>query len=131
MVRQAVAPSHISLWQRFVKRIAASDTELDAEDLREASAQAGATPVKACGQGDKVSISGRLTSVCYMPRCNMPTLEAELFDGTGRVSLVWLGRRRIVGITPGQSVTVYGRVATRNDQPVIYNPYYTLEPDFL
>jgi len=38
-------------------------------------------------------------------------LEAEVDDGTGTASLVWLGRRRIGGIEPGARVTAEGRYA--------------------
>ena len=106
----------------------ASDRELDAEHLQQASARAGATPVCDCPRGDKATVSGRLTSVVYTPRTNLPTLEAELFDGSGTVTLVWLGRRRIPGIEPGRSLTAEGRLAVRDDRKVIYNPRYDLEP---
>jgi hypothetical protein len=65
--------------------------------------------------------------VVYTPRTNLPTLEADLFDGTDVVTLVWLGRRHIAGIEPGRMLTVRGRVAVRDDRKVIYNPYYELE----
>lgn len=114
--------------RRLLRRLVASDSELDAEDLQEASARAGSTPVQDCTQGGRVTVSGRLTSVVYTPRTNLPTLEAELFDGTGTVTLVWLGRRRIPGIEPGRSLSAEGRLAVRDDRKVIYNPRYTLEP---
>ena len=115
--------------RRLFRRLVASDSELDAEDLQEASARIGATPVDECARGGRVTVSGRLTSVVYTPRTNLPTLEAELFDGTGTVTLVWLGRRRIPGIEPGRSLSAEGRLAVRDDRKVIYNPRYTLEPN--
>jgi hypothetical protein len=114
--------------RRIFRRLVASDSELDAEELQEASARAGATPVPRCSRGEKVTISGRLISVMYCPRTNLPTLEAELFDGSGSVTLVWLGRRRIPGIEPGRSLSAEGRLAIRDDRKVIYNPHYALEP---
>jgi hypothetical protein len=69
-----------------------------------------------------------LTSVRYTPRTNQPTLEAELFDGTGSITLVFLGRRRIAGIEPGRSLSAEGRLALRDGRKVIFNPFYTLEP---
>jgi hypothetical protein len=113
---------------RRLKRLVAPTDELDAEELQLASKEAGAHRVCDCGQGREVTVSGRLTSVVYTPRTNLPTLEAELFDGSGAVTLVWLGRRRIVGIEPGRTVTAHGRVAVRDDRKVIYNPIYELEP---
>ena len=77
--------------------------------------------------GGSVSISGRLRTVVYTPRTTLPTLEADLYDGSGVVTLVWLGRRHIAGIEPGRQLTVRGRMAMRGDRKVIYNPYYELE----
>lgn len=114
--------------RRLFRRLVASDSELDAADLQQASARAGATPVVECPRGQRVTVSGRLTSVVYTPRTNLPTLEAELFDGSGTVTLVWLGRRRIPGIEPGRSLSAEGRLAVRDDRKVIYNPRYSLEP---
>lgn len=114
--------------RRMLRRFVASDSELDAENLQQASARAGATPVQACTRGGRVTVSGRLVSVVYTPRTNLPTLEAELFDGSGTVTLVWLGRRRIPGIEPGRSLSAEGRIAVRDDRKVLYNPRYTLEP---
>jgi len=114
--------------RRLLRRLVATDSELDAEDLQQASARNGAMPVVECPRGKRVTVSGRLTAVVYTPRTNLPTLEAELFDGSGTVTLVWLGRRRIPGIEPGRSLRAEGRVAVRDDRKVIYNPRYTLEP---
>jgi hypothetical protein len=63
----------------------------------------------------------------YTPKTNLPTLEAELFDGSGTVTLVWLGRRRIVGIEPGRRLSASGRLAVQGERKVIYNPFYELE----
>jgi hypothetical protein len=109
------------------RRFTASDQELDAEDLQRASEKAGATSVCDCSRGRSVTVSGRLRSVVYTPKTNLPTLEAELFDGSGAVTLVWLGRRRIVGIEPGRSLRATGRLAVDGDRKLIYNPFYELE----
>jgi hypothetical protein len=112
----------------LLRRVVASEQELDAEDLQRATEQAGATPMCDCPRGRAVRISGRLRSVVYTPRTTLPTLEAELFDGSGTVLLVWLGRRRITGVEPGRVLTASGRIALRGDQKIIYNPFYELEP---
>ncbi|HEY0531497.1 MAG TPA: OB-fold nucleic acid binding domain-containing protein, partial [Actinoplanes sp.] len=66
-------------------------------------------------------------TVAYTPRTNLPTLEADLWDGSDVVTLVFLGRRSIAGIEPGRQLTARGRIASRDDRKVIYNPYYELE----
>lgn len=113
--------------RRFLRRLAASEAELDAEELQEGSARSGCTPAWRCARGQLVTVNGRLRTVVYTPRTNLPTLEADLFDGSDRVTLVWLGRRHIAGIEPGRMMMVRGRVAVRDDHKVIYNPYYELE----
>ena len=57
----------------------------------------------------------------------LPTLEADLYDGSDVVTLVFLGRRSIAGIEPGRQLTAKGRIAIRDGRKVIYNPYYELE----
>ena len=69
---------------------------------------------------------GRLRSVELSPKDAAATLEAELFDGTDDVTLIWVGRRRIPGIEPGRKIKVRGRMAIRNGRKVLYNPYYEL-----
>ncbi len=55
-------------------------------------------------------------------------MEAELFDGSGRILLVWLGRRRIRGVDPGRAIVVHGRITCTLDRPAIFNPRYELRP---
>jgi hypothetical protein len=57
----------------------------------------------------------------------VPALEAELWDGSGLITLVWLGRRRIAGIEPGRSVKVTGRVGAQDKLRVMFNPRYELK----
>ena len=117
----------ISGLRRFFERLTASEEELQAEELQRDSARCGATPAGQCTRGQVVSVSGRLRTVAYTPRTNLPTLEADLYDGSDVVTLVFLGRRSIAGIEPGRQLTVKGRIAIRDDRKVIYNPYYELE----
>jgi hypothetical protein len=111
---------------RTLQRLTADDQTIDAEELRAESASAGCEPVVSCRKGAVVTVTGRLKSVVYTPRETVPTLEAELFDGSGSVTLVWLGRRRIPGIEPGRTVTARGRFAAFDGKRVIYNPWYEL-----
>ena len=114
--------------RRFLQRLTATEEELDAAELQRESAQCGSVPAGQCRQGEVASVSGRLRTVAYTPRTNLPTLEADLYDGSDVVTLVWLGRRHIAGIEPGRQLTARGRIAIRDDRKVIYNPYYELEP---
>ncbi|MGC5029716.1 OB-fold nucleic acid binding domain-containing protein [Micromonospora sp. DT229] len=114
--------------RRMLRRLTASEAEIEAQLLRQESARCGGVPVTQCVRGQLVSVAGRLRTVVYTPRTNQPALEADLYDGSDVVTLVWLGRRHITGIEPGRHLTARGRVALRDDRKVIYNPYYELEP---
>jgi hypothetical protein len=111
----------------LMRRLTASEEELDAEELRAETAKAGCRPAQLVQRGELVTVTGRLRTVVYTPRTNLPTLEADLYDGSDVVTLVWLGRRQIAGIEPGRALTARGRVAIRDRRKVIYNPYYDLE----
>jgi hypothetical protein len=113
--------------RRFFERLTASEQELEAEELQRDVAKSGAIPAGQCQRGQVVSVSGRLRTVAYTPRTNLPTLEADLYDGSDVVTLVFLGRRSIPGIEPGRQLTARGRIAIRDERKVIYNPYYELE----
>ncbi|MBG0559995.1 OB-fold nucleic acid binding domain-containing protein [Actinoplanes aureus] len=113
--------------RRLLDRLTATEEELDARELQRDSAKCGAVPAEQCQRGQVVSVSGRLRTVAYTPRTNLPTLEADLYDGSDVVTLVFLGRRSIAGIEPGRQLTARGRIAIRDDRKVIYNPYYELE----
>jgi RecJ-like exonuclease len=113
--------------RRVLRRVTASDADLDAEQLQREAQECGSTPIKEAQRGQLVSVTGRLRTVVFTPQTNLPTLEAELFDGSDLVTLVWLGRRAIAGIQPGRTMTVKGRIAIRDERKVIYNPYYELD----
>jgi hypothetical protein len=116
-----------SPFRKFLRRLVATEAELDAEELKRSSTASGCTPACDVKRGQLVSVTGRLRTVVYTPRTNLPTLEAELWDGSDVVTLVWLGRRHIAGIEPGRQLTVRGRISIRDERKVIYNPYYELE----
>lgn len=105
-----------------------SRSDSEADDLQADSVDAGATPIKTCERGDKVTACGILRSVVIRPRAGVPALEAELYDGSGTLSLVWLGRRRISGIEVGRSLVVEGRLTCEGDQSTLFNPRYRLRP---
>ena len=111
---------------KALHRLTADDQSIDAQALRADAVSAGCEPLSSCRKGEVVTVTGRLKSVIYTPRETVPTLEAELFDGSGSVTLVWLGRRRIPGIEPGRTVTARGRFAAFDGRRVIYNPWYEL-----
>jgi len=116
------------LLRRALRRFTASEHELDAENLEDQVSEFGALPCREAARHERelACVVGRLRSVRFTPRTNLPTLEAELYDGTGTVSLIWLGRRRIAGIEPGRTLVVRGRISDQGLRRVIFNPWYEL-----
>jgi hypothetical protein len=114
-------------WRRLVRRLTSDVSELDADDLSRRVEQSGARRASECSCGEAVTVLGRLRSVEHSSPAAAATLEAELFDGSGGITLVWLGRRRIPGIEPGRTVRASGRIAVRDGRKVLYNPYYELQ----
>lgn len=96
------------------------------EALRSEGRAVGASAVRDATVGEPVCVAGTLQAVVLRPLAGVPTLEAELYDGTGTVTLVWLGRRRIRGIDPGRSLVARGRLTERAGKPTLFNPAYDL-----
>jgi hypothetical protein len=109
-------------------RLTSTHEELDAEELQQDARQLGCTRVADVVERELVTVGGTLRTVTFRPRAGVPALEAELYDGTGAVSVVWLGRRRIAGIEPGRQLVAHGRVTTAQGRPVLFNPRYELRP---
>ncbi|MFC6085142.1 OB-fold nucleic acid binding domain-containing protein [Sphaerisporangium aureirubrum] len=112
----------------FFRRLATSQAELEAAELQEDLDRHGATPIASCGQRRRFCVAGTLRTVTLRPRGGVPSLEAELYDGSDVVDLVWLGRRKIIGIEPGRVVRAEGLVSIQDGRKVMFNPRYELRP---
>ncbi|WP_203566562.1 OB-fold nucleic acid binding domain-containing protein [Aestuariimicrobium ganziense] len=121
---QSAKPS--SPLARAWKRLTASQTELAHDDLAAEAQRAGASPVAECTVRSRVVLQGQISMVAVSPRSARRWLEVSLDDGTGVVTLIWMGRREIPGIEPGRRLRVEGRLADDNGRRVIYNPQYEL-----
>lgn len=118
-------------FRRMVRRLTSDVEALDADDLSSDADRSGAQRASECASGEEVTVFGRLRSVefCAQDAAGVDgkaSMEAELFDGTEGVTLIWLGRRRIPGIEPGRTMRVRGRLAMRDGRKVMYNPYYEI-----
>lgn len=114
--------------KRTVTRLASSAKEHEAAELQKGCVEVGAVPVKELPDRELVRVAGTLRTVTLRPRAGVPALVAELYDGSGSISLVWLGRRQIAGIEPGRALIASGRVTRDSEHPVIFNPRYELRP---
>ena len=109
-------------------RLVAPQHEVHAEHEQERAAALGGTPIASLPIRRPATVCGTLRSVTLRPRAGVPALEAELYDGSGSINVVWLGRRQIAGIEPGRRIRVHGMVTRSEGQPAVFNPRYELVP---
>ncbi|HEX9553149.1 MAG TPA: OB-fold nucleic acid binding domain-containing protein, partial [Streptosporangiaceae bacterium] len=126
--RAAAPDAHEGGLARLRHHIAAANEQIQAEELQARVADIKATPISDLADRDQAEVVGTLRTVTVRPQGNSPTLQAELWDGSGSVTLVWLGRRSIPGIEPGRHLKVTGRVAHLRGARTIFNPGYELGP---
>ena len=115
-----------NMLQRALRRLASSNAELESEDLQRNVRDEGAVPIQSCEDRQQVSLTGTVSTITIAPRAGHPALEAQLRDGSGSVTLVWLGRRQIPGIDPGRTLKVWGRISCHDGKRLLYNPRYEL-----
>jgi RecG-like helicase len=111
----------------LLHRLTASTHRLDAAELESEVEKLPCAKLKDVERGKNAVVGGRVRSVRFNPTENVPVLEAELFDGSSQIQLVWLGRRRIAGVEPGRKLLARGRIGMHNGQRAIYNPWYELQ----
>lgn len=104
----------------------ANNTDQHARDLRAQYVGDGDVCIADAADRALVTVKGSIRSLTVRPRGGVPALEAELFDGSGVITLVWLGRRRIAGVDPGRSMRVRGRIGLHDGVRILYNPRYEL-----
>lgn len=106
-----------------------SQEEVEAGELTSQAQEHGAQAISSCVRGQSVSVHGLIRSVTLRPRAKAPTLEAEVYDGTGHITLIWIGHRRLSGVDVGRPISAQGRVTCPQGQPTIFNPTYRLYPE--
>jgi amino acid transporter len=86
----------------------------------------GTTPISQAEWRHRVRVAGRVKSVRVQPRAGTSNLECVLADESGRLLLVFQGRRRIPGIQPGARLVAEGMVGDWARRQAILNPDYEL-----
>lgn len=114
----------------YLKSFVESQVDIDSAKLRDDLELIGARAASECIVGQSVKVRGTIRAIRVRPQGSVPMVEAELWDGTGYITLLWLGRRQILGLTTGRILLVEGRISRGPKmQPAIYNPRYELLPD--
>lgn len=111
---------------RALRRLGASNAELESEARQRIVESAGATSIGQLQDRQWARLRGTITVLTMKPRSGTPWLEAEFDDGSGTVTIIWMGRREIPGIQAGRELLVDGRVSCVDGQRRLYNPRYEL-----
>jgi amino acid transporter len=83
-------------------------------------------PIGEVPMRSRVTVAGRVHAVRVQPWGGAPSLEATIKDGTGELTLVFLGRREVGGVRPGAVIKAEGVVGTHRHRAAILNPAYVL-----
>jgi hypothetical protein len=98
-----------------------TEEQIDAMVL---STVAGTTPISALQPRQRARVAGRVKSLTVQPWGNVPTLQVQLTDDQGKLTVAFLGRRQIAGLGPGSRILVDGTVTERRGHLVMINPDY-------
>ncbi len=115
-------------WRRMTGALAASTQDLEDVELQESTGRLGASRIGDIQDRELADVSGVIKSLTLPPVGTVPALTAELYDGTGTLTLVWLGRRSIRGVEPGAFLRAQGRVTYRRGVATSFNPQYEILP---
>ena len=91
-----------------------------------ATSEGGVTPIGSVTWRQRAKVKGRIRSVRVQPLAGIPTLECTVYDDTGGLAVVFLGRREIPGIGPCTTLTAEGMVSDHQGRLAILNPDYQL-----
>jgi hypothetical protein len=110
--------------RKFVDRLTKPTDEVDREKLAAWCSNTGCPSLKEVVVRKPVRVGGEVRSIRIVPRAGADALEATISDGHGVLTAVFLGRRKISGISPGRRVFLEGVVAKQGPSFVMYNPLY-------
>jgi hypothetical protein len=112
--------------KKVVERLTKPVEELDRQKLESFCNELGVTALRDVVPRTQVRVAGEVRSVRIVPRAGAPALEVTVSDGRGSVTAVFLGRRKIAGISPGRKLVLDGVTSADGARLVVYNPRYQL-----
>ncbi|MDO4664719.1 MAG: OB-fold nucleic acid binding domain-containing protein [Actinomycetaceae bacterium] len=101
-----------------------SRDQLQADDEKASSGEMLADQICDVAPRQRVRVSGTLRSITYPPQGRSMDLSGILFDGTGSIELVWMGRRDISALRPGARMVARGMVSGSAEHKRIINPNF-------
>lgn len=112
-------------FRRFFRRMAESDDTRYAEEIKVWAAKVpGTVRISDATPRSRVKLAGVVRRITVRPLAGDESLEAVVYDGTGEVTVVWMGRRSIHGLNLGTRLVVEGLVAEQRSQRRMVNPSF-------
>jgi hypothetical protein len=112
-------------FRRFFRRVAESDEQRYAEEIQEwADSVPGTVRIRDAQTRQRVKLAGVVRRITVRPLEGHESLEALLYDGTGEVTVVWMGRRSIPGLNLGTRLDVVGVLAEQRGERRVVNPQF-------
>lgn len=112
-------------FRRFLRRMSESDEQRYAAEIEAwSSSVAGAARIREAPPRQRVKVAGVVRRITVRPLEGHESLEALLYDGTGEVSVMWMGRRTIPGLNLGTRLVVDGVLAEERGKRRIVNPSF-------
>jgi hypothetical protein len=74
----------------------------------------------------RAHVAGKVTAIRPAAMDSAPTLEVEIWDESGGVTLQFLGRREIAGLEVGSTLIAEGMVGEHDGSLTILNPSYEI-----
>jgi hypothetical protein len=111
---------------KAMKRFTKPVDELDREALGQYCDRLGVTSMDHVTARTPTRVAGEIRAVRIVPRAGAPAVEVTVSDGRGSVVGVFLGRRKIPGMSPGHRVLFSGVPGQDGNRYLVYNPEYEL-----
>jgi len=112
-------------FRRFFSRMSESDEQRYAEEIEAwASTVPGTVRIRDALSRDRSKVAGVVRRITVRPLEGHEALEALLYDGTGEVTVVWMGRRTIPGLALGTRLVVDGMLAEQRGERRLVNPNF-------
>jgi cytochrome c-type biogenesis protein CcmE len=113
-------------FRRLFGRFSESDEERLANEIRTwASEIPGTVRISDARSREQVRIAGVIKRITVYPAEGSEAVEGVISDGTGEISVVWMGRRSIPGLRLGTRVLVEGVLAEgRGSRRKMVNPKF-------
>ncbi len=112
--------------KHIVSKLSKSTEDVDREKLVAFCDTIGLTPIGEAHERERVRTGGEVGALRIVPRSGAPALEVMVSDGSQYLTAVFLGRRKIPGLTTGRKLAVEGTVVRDGNRLMMLNPQYEL-----